>query len=117
MVQTNRDPVTTITLIVDGDSRTEWVRYRLQDVEGNWSVRISLSDRIKAVGYNIGQLPLTTLETFTLGTLLRGYRGSESDVFYSQLVPSALTVDLQPELYTASSLMGQRLGVSIEQAP
>ncbi len=117
VVQTNGDPVTTITLFADGDGRADWVRYGTQDVEGNWSVRISLGDRIKAVGYNIGQLPLTTLETFTLGTPLSGYRGSESDVFYSQLVPSALAVDLQPELDTASSLMEQRLGVSTEQVP
>ena len=65
-----------------------------------------------AVNYSIGQLPLSTLETYTLGTPLRGYRGPESDVFYSQLVPSALAVDLQSELNTASSLMEQQLGVS-----
>ena len=117
VVQSNGDPITTITLFADGDGTAEWVRYGTQDVEGVWSVRVSLGDRIKAIDYNIGQLPLTTLETFTLGTPLSGYRGSESDVFYSQLVPSALAVDLQPELNAASSLMEQRLGVSTEQVP
>ena len=71
-----------------------------------------MGDRIKAVNYSIGQLPLSTLETVTLGTPLRGYRGPESDVFYSQLVPSALAMSLQSELNTASSLMEQQLGVS-----
>ena len=117
VVQSNGEPVTTITLFADSDGRAEWVRYGTQDVEGAWSVRISLGNRIKSVNYSIGQLPVSTLETFTLGTPLRGYRGSESDVFYSQLVPSALAVDLQPELNTASSLMEQRLGVSTEQVP
>jgi hypothetical protein len=117
VVQTNGDPITTITLFADGDGRAEWVRYGTQDIEGDWSVRMDLGDRIKSVGYKIGQLPLTMLETFTLGTPLSGYRGSESDVFYSQLVPSALAVDLQPELNVASSLMERQLGVRTEQAP
>ena len=112
MVQSNGEPLTTITLFADSDGRAQWVCYGTQDEEGAWSAKINLDGRIKAVNYSIGQLPLNTLETFTLGTPSRGYRGSESDVYYSQLVPSALAVDLQSELNTASSLMEQQLGVS-----
>ena len=75
MVQSNGEPLTTITLFADSDGRAQWVRYGTQDEEGAWSARINLGDRIKAVNYSIGQLPLSTPETFTLGKPLRGYRG------------------------------------------
>ena len=75
MVQSNGEPLTTITLFADSDGRAQWVRYGTQDEERAWSARISLGDRIKAVNYSIGQLPLSTPETFTLGKPLRGYRG------------------------------------------
>ena len=75
VVQSNGEPLTTITLFADSDSRAQWVRYGTQDEEGAWSGRINLGNRIKAVNYSIGQLPLSTLETFTLVPPLRGDRG------------------------------------------
>ena len=88
-------PVTERTYFADESGQVKWLRIATQDVEGVWSVRITLDGQTITVSYPITQLQLPLQQFEDIGVQFRRYQGFISNVFYSADVPSSLTVDLQ----------------------
>jgi hypothetical protein len=109
--------LSTVGVFSDDRGIASWTRYGNLDVEGSWSVRVVLGGTPRSTTYSLEQLKLEGLEKFTLGTPLSGYRGSHSDIFYSEFVPASLAVDLQSHLEFAADFLAERTGARSEQAP
>ena len=109
--------LSTIRVFSDGRGIANWTRYGNLDVEGSWSVRVVVGGTPRSATYSLEQLELEGLEQFTLGTPLFGYRGTHSDIFYSEFVPSSLAVDLQSHLEFAADFLADRTGARSEQVP
>ncbi|MCH7745858.1 MAG: hypothetical protein IIC84_07295, partial [Chloroflexi bacterium] len=110
-------PVTERTLFADESGRLEWLRIATQDVEGVWSVRITLDGRTITVNYPITQLQLPLQQFEDIGVQFRRYQGFISNVFYSADVPSSLTVDLQAHLAWLVDELEEILGIRSGQIP
>ena len=90
-----------------------WKRYGIQDVEGNWRVKLGFDNRNESVSYRLQQLKLSGLEWFYLGPRMNGLIGPEAGVFFSDDVHVALAVDVQARLELASSQVEEVIGVPL----
>jgi hypothetical protein len=110
-------PLTTRDLFADGSGDLSWVRVGARDLEGQWSVRVTIDGETSPVTYSVSQLQLPSQETETLGVELRQYQGAASNTLYSALVPAALAVDLQAHLAWAADRLWDDLGIQSRQIP
>ena len=94
----NDVPVTEATLYADGAGSVVWARIGGHDVEGQWSVRITLDGETTTVSYPVAQLQLPLAGKETVGAEFRRYQGIASDTYFSAFVFTALAVDLQSHL-------------------
>ena len=94
-----------------------WKRYGIQDVEGNWRVKLGFDNRNESVSYRLQQLKLSGLTWFYLGPHMNGLIGPEAGVFFSDDVHEALAVDVQARLELASSQVEEVIGVSLGPIP
>ena len=90
-----------------------WKRYGIQDVEGNWRVKLGFDNRNESVSYRLQQLKLSGLTWFYLGPHMNGLIGPEAGVFFSDDVHVALAVDVQARLELASSQVEEVIGVPL----
>ena len=95
----------------------EWKRYGIQDVEGNWKVKLGFDNRNESVSYGLQQLKLSGLTWFYLGPRMNGLIGPEAGVFFSDDVHVALAVDVQARLELASSQVEEVIGVPLGSLP
>lgn len=109
-------PVTKRTLYADETGVVSWPRIATKDIEGEWSMRLTLDGRTTTVNYSISQLQLP-VERETVGVELRRYQGLVTNTYYSALVPATLSVDLQGHLSGIIADLEQRLGVQSSQIP
>ena len=108
---------TSFTMYPTTSGEVTWERFGVRDEAGDWSVSIDLDGILSPTVYSMGELQLIGLETVSVGAELTRYSGSDSTVFYSDLVPTALVVDLQEHLSETASLLEQRTGIEIGQLP
>ncbi|MCL0054037.1 hypothetical protein M1N45_03470 [Dehalococcoidia bacterium] len=94
-----------------------WKRYGIQDVEGNWRVKLGFDNRSESVSYGLQQLKLSGLTWFYLGPRMNGLIGPEAGVFFSDDVHVALAVDIQARLELASSQAEEVIGVPLSPVP
>ena len=94
-----------------------WKRYGIQDVEGNWRVKLGFDNRNESVSYRLQQLTLSGLTWFYLGPRMNGLIGPEAGVFFSDDVHVALAVDVQARLELASSQVEEVIGVPLSPVP
>ena len=109
--------LSTVGVFSDASGTASWVRYGNLDVDGSWSVRVVVQGSPRSATYSLDQLKLEGLEEFILGTPLFGYKGSHSDIYYSEFVPTSLAVDLQFHLEFAAEFLAERTGARSEQVP
>ena len=95
----------------------EWKRYGIQDVEGNWKVKLGFDNRNESVSYGLQQLKLSGLTWFYLGPRMNGLIGPEAGVFFSDDVHVALALDVQARLELASSQVEEVIGVPLGSLP
>ena len=110
-------PVTERLFYADDSGQLKWLRIATQDVEGVWSVLITLDGRTVTVNYPITQLQLPLQQFEDIGVQFRRYQGFISNVFYSADVPSSLTVDLQAHLAWLVDQLEEILSVRSSQIP
>ena len=94
-----------------------WKRYGIQDVEGNWRVKLGFDNQNESVSYRLQQLKLSGLTWFYLGPHMNGLIGPEAGVFFSDDVHEALAVDVQARLELASSQVEEVIGVPLGPVP
>jgi hypothetical protein len=94
-----------------------WKRYGIQDVEGNWRVKLGFDNQNESVSYRLQQLKLSGLTWFYLGPHMNGIIGPEAGVFFSDDVHEALAVDVQARLELASSQVEEVIGVPLGPVP
>ena len=94
----NDVPVTKRTLYADGAGSVVWARIGGHDVEGQWSVGITLDGETTTVSYPVAQLQLPLAGKETIGAEFRRYQGIASDTYFSAFVFTSLAVDLQSHL-------------------
>lgn len=97
--------------------RLDWERHGVQDEPGDWSVDINLNGSLSSTTYSITELQLSGHDGVTIGANLTQNRGLHSTVYYSELVPTALMVDLREHLSATALLMERRTGTEIGQLP
>ena len=105
VLEVDRTEATAIRMFPDASGYLEWTRYGAQDTAGNWSVDIDLGSAVYTANYTLNSLKLRDLETVSLGTLLTRHPASGFSVYYSDLVPTALVIDLQEHLGDAALLL------------
>ena len=110
-------PVTTDTFYADDSGRVTWFRVATQDIEGVWSVELTIDGRETRVTYPVNQLQLPLQALETVGVDLHKYQGSVSDTFFSALVPATFAVDLQAHLGSVVEQLRERLGVQSTRIP
>ena len=114
--------VTTRTLGADPCGKVEWVRPGFRDIPGVWTARVIVGpyqDQPQAASltYTLTDLEIEDQGTIHMGIDLRTYQGPESQVFFSDLVPAALAVDLQSRLASIVEGLENRLGFRTAEIP
>ena len=95
----------------------DWERYGIQDETGAWSVDINLDGSVSSTTYILSELQLGGRETVSVGADLTKISGQNSTVYYSDLIPTALVVDLQKHLGDTALLLERRTGTTMSQLP
>ncbi len=101
----------------DASGELDWERYAIQDEAGDWSVDIDLDGNVSSIAYALDEMPLFGQDTVSIGEDLSKNSGPDFAVYYSDLVPAALVVDLQDHLSDSAVLMEQRTGIATNQLP
>ena len=68
------------------------------DIEGQWSVRITIDGETTTVSYPVTQLQLPLAGKETVGAEFRRYQAIASDTYFSAFVSTSLAVGLQSHL-------------------
>jgi len=68
------------------------------DVAGDWSVDIEISDQVASAAYTLKDLELNDVITVSQGTIMIEHPVPGFIIYYSNLAPSSLVVDLQEHL-------------------
>lgn len=97
--------------------KLNWERYAIQDETGAWSVDVNLDGRKSSTAYTLVELQLAGQEPVSVGADLTKSSGGSSTVYYSDLVPTALMVDLREHLSDSALLLEQRTGVEMGRLP
>ncbi len=108
---------TSFLMYPTASGRLDWDRYGIQDGVGVWSVDIDLDGRPSSTTYTLDDLQLGGQETVSVGADLTRHFGPGSTVYYSDLVPTALVVDLQEHLSDTALLLERRTGTEMGQLP
>ena len=109
--------VKTIRMYPTDSGELEWTRYGAQDHAGAWSVDIDLGGSIYSAAYTLESLTLMDFETVSIGTLLTKHEAPGFAVYYSDLVPTALVVDLQEHLSDTALLLERRIQTEMSTIP
>jgi hypothetical protein len=117
VLEQDRSEVTTIRMYPNALGELEWTRYGAQDEEGQWSVDINIGGSILSATYTLESLVLRDFEMVSLGTLLTKHEAPGFNIFYSDLVPTALVADLQEHLSNTASLLERRIESDIGSVP
>ena len=68
------------------------------DVAGDWPVDIEISDQMASAAYPLKDIELNDVITVSQGTIMAEHPVPGFIIYYSNLVPSSLVVDLQEHL-------------------
>ena len=68
------------------------------DIVGDRSVDIEISDQVASAAYTLKDLELNDVITVSQGTIMAEHPVPGFIIYYSNLVPSSLVVDLQEHL-------------------
>ncbi len=79
------------------------------DVAGDWSVDIEISDQVASAAYPLKDIELNDVITVSQGTIIAEHPVPGFIIYYSNLVPSSLVVDLQEHLINSHLLLGELL--------
>ena len=79
------------------------------DVAGDWSVDIEISDQVASAAYTLKDLELNDVITVSQGTIMAEHPVPGFIIYYSNLVPSSLVVDLQEHLINTRLLLEELL--------
>ncbi len=79
------------------------------DVAGDWSVDIEISDHVASAAYPLKDIELNDVITVSQGTIMAEHPVPGFIIYYSNLVPSSLVVDLQEHLINTRLLLGELL--------
>lgn len=108
---------TTIVMYPAASGVLDWKRYGAQDETGAWSMDIDVAGGSVSITYTMHSLKLSDVETVSLGTLLTRHPAPGFDIYYSDLVPAALVVDLQEHLSDTALLLERRTQTEMGQIP
>ena len=108
---------TTIKMFPTTSGELEWSRYGALDVAGDWSVDIRISDQVDSAAYTLKNLELNDVITVSQGTILTEHPAPDFIIYYSDLVPSSLVVDLQEHLIDTRLLLEELLQTEIAKVP
>jgi len=117
VLELDRSEVTTIQMYPTTLGELEWTRYGAQDQEGGWMVEINIGGSIHSATYSLESLTLRDFEKVSLGTLLTKHEAQGFDLYYSDLVPTALVADLQEHITDAALLLAQRIQSEASSIP
>ena len=95
----------------------DWVRYGIQDETGAWSVDINLDGRVSPTAFALKELRLHGQEAVSVGAELTKNSGTGSTVYYSELVPTALVIDLQNDLSETALSLEKLTGTEMGKLP
>ena len=98
LTDVNENPVTKRSLYADDQGQASWLRIGTKDQVGIWKVQITRGGTATNMAYSVIRLPVTPTGSKTIGVNFRLYQGSVSNIYYTDNVPGALTVDLQGHL-------------------
>ena len=116
-MELDRSEVTTIRMYPTTLGELEWTRYGAQDEEGEWSVDINIGGGIYTAAYTVESLTLRDFEKVSLGTLLTKHEAQGFNVYYSDLVPTALVADLQEHLSDTVLVLERRIQSEMSLVP
>ena len=68
------------------------------DVAGDWCVDIEISDQVASAAYSLKDLELNDVVAASQGTIMTEHPVPGIIIYYSNLAPSSLVVDLQEHL-------------------
>jgi hypothetical protein len=117
LTDANGDLVTVRRLYADGQGRASWLRIGTKDRAGVWKVQIARNDVTTNLTYPVNQLPLTPIGVKTVGIDFRLYQGPVSNTYYTDLVPGALTIDLQNHLRSVTGDLREVSGLQGNKTP
>jgi len=72
-------------------------------------VDIEISDQVASAAYTLKDLELNDVITVSQGTIMTEHPVPDFIIYYSNLVPSSLVVDLQEHLINSHLLLGELL--------
>jgi len=79
------------------------------DVAEDWSVDIGISDQVASAAYTLKDLELNDVITVSQGTIMTEHPVPGFIIYYSDLAPSSLVVDLQEHLINTRLLLEELL--------
>jgi hypothetical protein len=110
-------PVVTDTMTADAVGKLSWSRIGTQDLEGGWTVSVSVDGVAHTVSYTVGQLQLDLFKVSRVGLELREYSGSVTTSYVSSLVPSVLALDLPAHLARVMAAVESQAGLASSRIP
>ena len=105
------------SLYADDQGQASWLRIGTKDQAGIWKVQITRGDTATNMAYSVIRLPVTPTGSKTIGVDFRLYQGSVSNIYYTDNVPGALTVDLQGHLKLVTDELLELAGLRGDQTP
>ena len=117
LTDVNENPVTKRSLYADDQGQASWLRIGTKDQAGIWKVQITRGDTATNMAYSVIRLPVTPTGSKTIGVDFRLYQGSVSNIYYTDNVPGALTVDLQGHLKLVTDELLELAGLRGDQTP
>jgi hypothetical protein len=117
VLELDRSEATTIRMYPTTLGELEWTRYGAQDEDGTYSVDINIGGSIYSAAYTMKNLTLRDFETVSWGTLLTKHEAQGFNVYYSDLVPTALVIDLQEHITDAARLLEQSIQSKASSIP
>ena len=108
---------TAIRMFPTTSGELEWSRYDALDLAGDWSVSIDVFDQVASTDYTLKDLELNDVITVSRGTILTEHPVPGFIIYYSDLVPSSLVVDLQEHLIDTRLLLEELLQTEIAKVP
>lgn len=108
---------TTLIMYPNASGELSWERYATQDATGDWTMDIDLAASVYRSVYTMEDLKLNDFERILLGTLLTRRDAGNFVIYYSELIPTALVVDLQEHLSETVLLLDRKIQTETKQIP
>ena len=109
VLEPDRSEATSIRMFPTTSGELDWTRYAALDEEGEWMVVMNIGGSEYSAPYTLSDLILRDFEKVSLGTLLTKHEAPGFNIYYSDLVPAALVVDLQEHITGTALLLEQRI--------